>query len=123
MELDPDFEQDTEPNEPKFTPNTTGGKSAAAQPGVHKTVAAMGPAALPVDAPVKQEPPRELDTPKVPVDERQIARLATGAAVDVDAFTEVSPAITYSMAIFIQSIYYSQSFPNPSPHFSKNKKG
>ncbi|CAE6445753.1 unnamed protein product [Rhizoctonia solani] len=88
MELDPDFEQDTEPNEPKFTPNTTGGKSAAAQPGVHKTVAAMGPAALPVDAPVKQEPPRELDTPKVPVDERQIARLATGAAVDVDAFTE-----------------------------------
>ncbi|ELU38441.1 MFS amino acid permease [Rhizoctonia solani AG-1 IA] len=88
MELDPDFEQDTEPSEVKFAPSTTGGKSAAAQPGMHKTVAAMGPAALPVDAPVKQEPPRELDTAKVPVDERQIARLATGAAVDVDAFTE-----------------------------------
>ncbi|KAF8739651.1 MFS general substrate transporter, partial [Rhizoctonia solani] len=82
MELDPDFEQDTEPSEVKFAPSTTGGKSAAAQPGMHKTVAAMGPAALPVDAPVKQEPPRELDTAKVPVDERQIARLATGAAVD-----------------------------------------
>ncbi|CAE6446458.1 unnamed protein product [Rhizoctonia solani] len=88
MELDPDFEQDREPSQPRFAPSTTGGKSAAAQPGMHKTVAAMGPAALPVDAPVKTEPSRALETPNVPVDERQIARLATGAAVDVDAFTE-----------------------------------
>ncbi|KDN44416.1 hypothetical protein RSAG8_05463, partial [Rhizoctonia solani AG-8 WAC10335] len=87
MELDPDFEQDREPSPPRFAPSTTGGKSAAAQPGVHKTVAVMGPAALPVDAPVKQDP-RALETANVPVDERQIARLATGAAVDVDAFTE-----------------------------------
>ncbi|CAE6434711.1 unnamed protein product, partial [Rhizoctonia solani] len=82
MELDPDFEQDREPSQPRFAPSTTGGKSAAAQPGMHKTVAAMGPAALPVDAPVKQEPMRALETASVPVDERQIARLATGAAVD-----------------------------------------
>ncbi|CAE6475834.1 unnamed protein product [Rhizoctonia solani] len=82
MELDPDFEQDREPSQPRFAPSTTGGKSAAAQPGVHKTVAAMGPAALPVDAPVKQEPSRSSETASVPVDERQIARLATGAAVD-----------------------------------------
>ncbi|KAJ1304322.1 hypothetical protein OPQ81_005482 [Rhizoctonia solani] len=88
MELHPDFEQETEPSQPRFAQSTTGGKSAAAQPGVHKTVAAMGPAALPVDAPVKPEPSRALETTNVPVDERQIARLATGAAVDVDAFTE-----------------------------------
>ncbi|CAE6473705.1 unnamed protein product [Rhizoctonia solani] len=88
MALDPDFDQETEPSQPRFAPSTTGGKSAAAPPGVHKTVAGMGPAALPVDAPVKQEPSRALETATVPVDERQIARLATGTAVDVDAFTE-----------------------------------
>ncbi|KAL5631679.1 hypothetical protein ACGC1H_007257 [Rhizoctonia solani] len=100
MELDPDFEQDREPSQPRFAPSTTGGKSAAAQPGVHKTVAAMGPAALPVDAPVKQEPSRSSETASVPVDERQIARLATGAAVDVDAFTE--PIVPKPKPAFIQ---------------------
>ncbi|KAG8732167.1 histone acetyltransferase [Ceratobasidium sp. 423] len=88
MELDPDFDREREPSQPRYGPSTTGGKSAAAPPGMHKTVAGMGPAALPVDAPVKQEPLRALETATVPVDERQIARLATGAAVDVDAFTE-----------------------------------
>ncbi|KAG8742715.1 histone acetyltransferase [Ceratobasidium sp. 414] len=82
MELDNDPEPEPEPS------GQRGGKSAATQPGMHKTVAAMGPAALPVDAPMVVEPVRVPDVAKVPVDERQIARLATGAAVDVSAFSE-----------------------------------
>ncbi|KAF8608588.1 Bromodomain-containing protein [Ceratobasidium sp. AG-I] len=97
MEMDLDIEPEPEPEPDLQTRyrshsiaglggSTKGGKSAAAPPGVHKTVAAMGPAALPVDAPMKVEV--EPVNTAVPVDERQIARLATGAAVDVAAFTE-----------------------------------
>ncbi|KAG8707774.1 histone acetyltransferase, partial [Ceratobasidium sp. 395] len=86
FDIEMEMELDNEP-EPEPTSGQRGGKSAAAQPGMHKTVAAMGPAALPVDAPMVVEPVRP-EVSKVPVDERQIARLATGAAVDVSAFSE-----------------------------------
>ncbi|QRV93787.1 histone acetyltransferase GCN5 [Ceratobasidium sp. AG-Ba] len=88
IEMEMTMDNDPEP-EPMLEPHPrTGGKSAVTQPGMHKTVAVMGPAALSVDAPKTAEPPRVPEVTKVPVDERQIARLATGAAVDVSAFSE-----------------------------------
>ncbi|KAG9127816.1 histone acetyltransferase [Ceratobasidium sp. 392] len=63
FDIEMEMELDNEP-EPEPSSGQRGGKSAATQPGMHKTVAAMGPAALPVDAPMVVEPPRVQDVTK-----------------------------------------------------------
>jgi histone acetyltransferase len=125
MELDPEPEPEPEPQpQPQAAHSRTsssakGGKSAATQPGMHKTVAGMGPAALPVDMPM--EPARALDASKVPVDERQIARLATGAAVDVAAFSEVSGCLSHVDCINIPVLQ--PIVPKPKPALLQEQRG